>query len=323
MTKIAIPPGRIRRRPIPPLHFQLRCLMRSAFLYIAVTCCLLVVAGCGTTQLRSGTEQLLLSDSVDRTVDQLEFSVLSGRKVFLDTTYINTVKGLMFVNADYIISAIRHKLTTSGCLIQDSKDKADYVLEARVGALGTDSLEVTYGLPACNALSTAASLVASAPVVPTIPEISVGKRNAALSTSKIVVYAYHRESGVPVWQSGTAISKSDAKDTWIMGAGPLQRGSIYKTPKFAGFKLKRPGFLGKSKGPTPPAPLTIADTYQFVHPAVLEQQIADTEAAAAAVALAEKAAKEQEAAEAAALAEKEKPAETGVVPASHEAEKPK
>lgn len=231
--------------------------------------------GCGATQQRSGTEQLLLSDSVDRTVDQLDFSVLSGRTVFLDTTYVRPVKGVAFINADYIISTLRHKLTTSGCLLQATRDQADYILEARVGALGTDQLEVTYGLPASNTLSQAASLLASGPIIPAIPEISVGKRNATMSTSKIIAYAYHRETGTPVWQSGSAIAKSDARDTWMMGAGPLQHGSIYDGPRFAGIAIKRPDFLKKKNQVEEATPLTIADVHQFVHPAVLEQQIAD------------------------------------------------
>ncbi len=240
---------------------------------------LLIVAGCGTTQMRTGTEQLLLSDSVDRTVDQLDFAVLAGRKVFLDTTYIQPVKGVLFVNSGYIVSALRHKLTTSGCLIRESKSEADYVLEARVGALGTDSLEVTYGLPASTAISKAASVVSSLPV-PAIPEISIGKRNSALSTSKIVVFAYHRETGMPVWQSGSAISKSDAKDTWVMGAGPLQRGSIYDGVRFA--DLKVPLFKSRRQRSLDarPTPLTIADSHQFTHPAVLEQQLANATAEA-------------------------------------------
>ncbi|MCP4786874.1 MAG: hypothetical protein GY903_02645 [Fuerstiella sp.] len=240
---------------------------------------LLVAAGCGTTQMRTGTEQLLLSDSVDRTVDQLDFAVLAGRKVFLDTTYVKPVKGVMFVNSDYIISALRQKLTTSGCLIQDSKEAADYVLEARVGALGTDSLEVTYGLPASTAISQAASVVSSVPL-PAIPEISVGKRNSALSTSKIVVFAYHRETGTPVWQSGSAISKSDAKDTWVMGAGPLQRGSIYDNVRFADLKIPLFRSRRQKRLDARPTPLTMADSHQFTHPAVLEQQLADAHAEA-------------------------------------------
>ena len=266
--------------------------MRAIAIQIVIVCTMLTTTGCGTTQQRSGTEQLLLSDSVDRTVDQLDFAALSGRKVYLDTTYIQAVKGTMFVNADYIISAMRQKLTTSGCVVRDNKADADYVVEARVGALGTDSLEVTYGLPASNALSQAATVLTTAPAMPVIPEISVGKRNASLSTSKIVCFAYHRETGTPVWQSGSAISKSDAKDTWLMGAGPWQRGSIYEEPKFAGMRLRLPEFLRRSKENSPPEAVTVADAHQFVHPAVLEQQIAD-------------AAK----------------AEDSVVPASHEAEK--
>ena len=239
--------------------------MRVAPFHFLILMLLLVAPGCGTTQMRTGTEQLLLSDSVDRTVDKLDVAVLAGRTVFLDTTYIKPVKGVLFVNSDYIVSALRQKLTTSGCLIQDSKAEADYVLEARVGALGTDSLEVTYGLPASTAISQAA-------------EISLGKRNSALSTSKIVVFAYHRETGTPVWQSGSAISKSDAKDTWLMGAGPLQRGSIYDDVRFA--DLRVPLFRNRRRraAEAQATPLTMADSHQFTHPAVLEQQLADARA---------------------------------------------
>ncbi len=233
-----------------------------------------LLSGCGTTQHRAGTEQLLLSDSVDRAVDNIDFSVFADRRVFLDTRYIQPVKGDNFINSDYIISAIRHKLITSGCLLQVTQNAADYVLEARVGALGTDSLEVTYGLPASNALATAATVVSGAPGLPTIPEISVGKRNATTSTSKIVAYAWHRETGTPVWQSGAAVARSDAKDSWLLGAGPLQRGSIYKTPKFAGLRLNLPGQKRKQAAQAS-QPLTVADRHQFIHPAALEQQLAD------------------------------------------------
>lgn len=240
----------------------------------------LITIGCGTTQQRTGTEQLLLSDSIDRTVDQMDFGVLSGKTVYLDTTYVRTVKGVVFANADYIISALRHKLTMSGCLVRSNRDEADYIIEARVGALGTDSLEVTYGVPASSTISQAASLVASTPIMPAIPEMSVGKRNASMSTSKVVAYAYHRETGTPVWQSGAAISKSDSRDTWVMGAGPLQRGTIHDGAKFAGMTIRMPKFLkSRKRGDTEPQNVTIADAHQFVHPAVLEQQIADAKAA--------------------------------------------
>ncbi len=237
-----------------------------------------LLTGCGTTQQRTGTEQLLLSDAVDRSIDQFDLSALSGETVYLESEYIAPDKGASaagtsnYVNSNYIVSALRQKLITSGCLLRSKAEEADYVIEARVGALGTDALEVTYGIPANNALSTAATLISSVPAAPTIPEISIGKRNAAMSTSKVVLFAYHRESGTPVWQSGAAVAQSDAKDSWLFGAGPIQRGSIYGGTQFAGTKLRFP-WSTKAKTAKPPA-LRIADSHQFVEPAVLQQQLA-------------------------------------------------
>ena len=136
--------------------------------------------------MRSGTEQLLLSDAVDRSIDRLDLSSLGGETVFLDSKYVtpdkSTNKGSAdnYVNSNYIISALRQKLITSGCLLKPSAPDADYVVEARVGALGTDALEVTYGIPASNALTAAATLAPAVPAAPTIPEIAIGKRNAAI-----------------------------------------------------------------------------------------------------------------------------------------------
>lgn len=240
--------------------------------FLLCLACLLFGAGCGTAVQRNGTEQLLLSDSVDRAVDQLDLSSLAGRKVYLDTEYMKPVKGNLFINAEYINSALRQKMTTSGCLIQTERETADYVLEARVGALASDSMEVTYGIPSSGGVGTAASALAGAPGF-SIPEISFGKRNANLAVSKVVVFAYHRETGLPVWQSGNAVAKSDAQDSWFLGVGPLTRGSIYDGYRIAGNRVKVP-FSGSKKRPEPRS-LTIADNHHFVHPAVLEKQLAD------------------------------------------------
>lgn len=78
-------------------------ILRQLFLALL---CLLFASGCGAAIQRNGTDQLLLSDSVDRAIDQLDLSPLAGRKVYLDTTYMQTFKGAnVFINSDYIISA--------------------------------------------------------------------------------------------------------------------------------------------------------------------------------------------------------------------------
>lgn len=210
---------------------------------VAAVCCaavLLLSAGCGTMKSQQATEQLLLSDAVDQSIAGIDFRVLAGQKVYLDTTYVQPIKGSGFVNADYIISSLRQQMFAARCLLQEKREEADFIVEARVGALGSDAHDVTYGLPATSALSTAATLVPNSPPLPLIPEIAVAKRNDNQAAAKVAVFAYHRESRLPVWQSGVAVSRSRAKDVWVLGAGPFQHGTIYDSPQFAGASLHIP-----------------------------------------------------------------------------------
>lgn len=197
----------------------------------------LIAAGCGTTTKQSATEQLLVSDAIDEAISQVDFRHLTGRKVFLDTTHLRHVKTIGFVNADYIISSIRQQLTAARCSILDRKEDADIVVEPRVGALGTDGHDITFGVPQSNQLSATASALGSTIPIPVIPEISFGRSNAQSGIAKIIVFAYDRETRQPVWQSGIARAESSSRNTWLFGAGPIQRGSIYNGVRFAGSEL--------------------------------------------------------------------------------------
>lgn len=196
--------------------------------------------GCGTIQQNTATEQLLASDAVDSSVSRIDFTPLAGQKVFLDTKYIPRPATNNYVAADYIISSLRQAMTAAGIFLQDSEANAEYVVEARVGTLGADGQEMVYGIPASNALSAASVAIAAtsqAPAIPVIPEIAFAKKKNQLAAAKIACFAYHRESRERVWQSGLSIAKSTAKDTWILGAGPFQRGSIYDGTGLAGSTL--------------------------------------------------------------------------------------
>jgi hypothetical protein len=206
---------------------------------------LVLLAGCGTTKSRSATEQLLMSDAVDRTIANIEFDELAGQKVYFDATYIQSVKGIGFVNADYVVSAIRQQMVSYGCLLQDKPEEADFVVEGRVGALGNDGHEIVYGVPASTGVTDAASLLPNTPTIPMIPEISIAKKQDYLGATKIALFAYHRETREPVWQSGVAVKTSNAKDVWFFGAGPFTEGTIYEGPRFAGMRLPR--FFRKAK----------------------------------------------------------------------------
>ncbi len=201
---------------------------------------ILLCIGCGTTTQRVGTEQLLMSDAVDLAVSQIDFAPLSGEKIFLDSSFLQSVKGFGFVNAPYIISSLRQQLTASGCLLQDKREEADVIVEARVGALGTDGHEVIYGVPKNNLLSSASSVISNVPNIPTIPELSAARTDAQCGIAKMMVFAYDRESRQPVWQSGVARAESTSRNSWVLGAGPFQRGTVHEGTRFAGEKITPP-----------------------------------------------------------------------------------
>jgi hypothetical protein len=192
--------------------------------------------GCGTTRTsfsnRTATEQLLVTDAIDRAVNDINFRALAGQPVFLDTTALGTV-----LDKDYLGSSLRQHLLASGCVLRDSRDKADFIVEARAGVVGTDSHNLLFGIPA---MQVPQILPLQGMVPSAIPEVPFAKRQEQRAMAKIAVFAYHRESGMPVWQSGVAIRDSTAKDTWLFGAGPFQRGTIYEGPSFAGTKLQNP-----------------------------------------------------------------------------------
>lgn len=206
---------------------------------LAVAAALVAAAlgGCGTTREQTGTQQLVMSDAVDRNIQRIDFRPLTRQKVYLDTSYLRHVKGSGFVNAEYVTSALRQQIVAAGCHIQDTAQEADVIIEARIGALGEDDHRVTFGLPENNALSSAAALIPNAPRIPAIPEIALARRNAREAASKVACFAYDRKSRQPIWQSGVKHSVATARDTWVMGVGPFQGGTIREQTKLAGSKL--------------------------------------------------------------------------------------
>ena len=205
--------------------------------FVFATCWL---AGCGTTKTQKATEQLLLSDAIDQSVASLDFRALSGQPVYLDTNFLPPPKSSDLVGANYMTSALRQQLLAAGCLLQESENDAVYVVEPRVGALATDGHDLMIGIPASHALSSASSLVADGPRLPIFPEIALVRRENKKASAKIAVFAYHRETRKPVWQSGIAQAHSTSTNTWLAGAGPFQRGSIHEGTQFAGSRFWAP-----------------------------------------------------------------------------------
>jgi hypothetical protein len=179
--------------------------------------------GCGINKSRLATEQLVVSDAVDRAVASIDFSPLSGRKVFFDTKYVENVTLGPGGSMPYVISSLRQQMLAYDCRLQEKADTADYIIEARVGVLQHDGHEVTYGIPGSAALGTASLLMSSPVALPSLPELSLGRRNHQSGTAKIGLFAYDQKTREPVWQAGTTKGSSQARDMWLLGLGPYQQ----------------------------------------------------------------------------------------------------
>jgi hypothetical protein len=187
--------------------------------------------GCGTVKTtgtaRSGTEQLLLTNAWDSALQKVDFRALTGVPVYLDTTNINAA-----VDQGWIVSSLRQALLTQGVLLRAKPEQAQWIVEARVGAYGTDDYGLLVGIPQTTVPQTITGMPSG-----TIPEMPLLKRNDQHAVAKLALFAYDRASGQLVWTSGTMLAKANAKDVFVFGLGPFQRGSIRRGTEFVGVKL--------------------------------------------------------------------------------------
>ena len=136
-----------------------------------------LLSGCAkfntSATARTATEQLLLSNAVDQSLSRVSFDSFRGHKVFLDDKYLESV------DKTYVVGSIRHRLLQSGASLSPDAASADVVLEARSGALGTDSSETFYGVPEVVI-----------PGMVTIPELKLAMKSRQTGTAKLGFVAY-------------------------------------------------------------------------------------------------------------------------------------
>ncbi|MDG3003412.1 DUF6655 family protein [Paludisphaera mucosa] len=188
------------------------------------------LAGCGTVKTtntaRTGTEQLLLTDAWDAALARIDFRPLTGVPCYLDTTNVTAV------DLGWVVSSLKQAMLQQGVLLRTKAEQAQWVVEARVGAYGTDQYELLFGIPQTTIPMTITGLPAG-----TIPEMSLAKRTDQHGVVKMALFAYDRASGQLVWTSGTSQTKSNAKDVYVGGVGPIQSGTIRKSTEFSGMKI--------------------------------------------------------------------------------------
>jgi len=227
---------------------------------------LLPAAGCGTTRLtdtrRTATEQLLISDAIDQAVDQIDCTPLAGKEVYFSAASLTSA-----ADSAYVASTIKQKLLATGCILKENRADAQYVVETRIGTVGTDSNRLVFGIPAVNVPPALTALGGTPAPIPTIPEVPLVKKSAQKGVAKLALFAYDQRAGRAYWQSGSVPAFSTAKDTWILGAGPFQWGSIHERPRFAGTSLPVPHALRRHRrSAESPDTVTVAAATVFDDP---------------------------------------------------------
>ena len=159
----------------------------------------LLVNGCAWFKLteppRSATEQLLLSTSADRALASADLTMFANQKVFLDTTYFDSY------DPKYAIGEIRDALSRAGALLENSPTNSDIIIEARAGALSTDSSDSLIGVPSTGLPIPLAGAVS-------IPEIAFYKSQKQFGYAKIALLAYANQSRAHIYSSGPLVGKS-------------------------------------------------------------------------------------------------------------------
>src|SRR5262245_30352078 len=111
-------------------HSSVRWLPRCAWF---IPCCAVAInifwtGGCGINKSRLATEQLVGSDAVDKAVASVDFSPLSGRRVYFDTQYVDGLNMGTNGNVKYVISALRQQMQAYDCRLQEKMETAECVV---------------------------------------------------------------------------------------------------------------------------------------------------------------------------------------------------
>jgi hypothetical protein len=221
--------------------------------------------GCGTVKTsgtaRTGTEQLLLTNAWDSALQKVDFRPLTGVPVYLDTTNVAAV------DQGWVTSSLRQAMLMQGVLLRSKPEQAQWIVEARVGAYGTDEDNLLVGIPQTSIPATITGMPAG-----TIPKIQLAERNKQQGVAKLALFAYDRGSGQLVWNSGTQMATSSSKDVYVLGVGPVHSGSIRNGAEYAGIKLPLPSESGAADG-TPAG--ASKRTVPFATPAIRQPSTVD------------------------------------------------
>jgi hypothetical protein len=172
-----------------------------------------LAGGCTSTKqsntARTATEQLLISNAVDQSLNKIDFTPLSGSNVFVEEKFVDCV------DKGYIVASIRHKLLQAGVSLASKPEEADAVMELRSGGVGTDVTSSYLGVPGFTM-----------PGMIGIPDIKIINRDSQKAVAKLGIVVYDVKSKRELGEGGVSMARADDTNTYFLGFGPAQSGSL-------------------------------------------------------------------------------------------------
>ena len=164
--------------------------------------------GCHTSKLtepsRTASELLMLSHSVDHAIEEMDLSELSGKKVFMDVKYFESV------DKNYVLGALREKLGKDGAILLASEEEAEYIIEPRNRGLGLDTRSSLFGLPAMDIPVPLAGRISS-------PELALYKAQRADSIASFALAVYRKSGGLDLEIASAGAGESKFNQYHILG----------------------------------------------------------------------------------------------------------
>lgn len=187
---------------------------------------LVLSTGCASIRVtdpaRTATEQFLLTEAINRSVEQLSPALLRDRLLFIDPTYLATTEQA------YLLGELRARLLMSGVRLAAKREEAQVILEVRSGGVGIDRYDYLLGIPSFAVPYTATS-PGGVPIL--TPELAILKNQKQRAFASVAFVAYWANTGELLAASGPFIGRTYREDYWFFGTGPRTIGNIPPTER--------------------------------------------------------------------------------------------
>ncbi len=141
-----------------------------------------------TNTARSATEQLLVSQAIERTVAQLEWPAIADRKVAIETVALNESDSV------YLKAELNARARSLGATVSPAGD-ADWIVVAHAGGMGTVERQAEFGVP---------SLPTPFGVTPSLPFVRIVKQRGYAKVRLVV----HDVEGNLVFESPPVMQRT-------------------------------------------------------------------------------------------------------------------